>query len=36
MNLIYKDKIFEAKKIVENAGLQFGIQLHNSIDKNFI
>ncbi len=30
----YKEKIIEAKKIVEKEGFEFGIQLHNSIDKN--
>lgn len=30
----YKEKILEAKNFVEKNGFEFGIQLHNSIDKN--
>ena len=30
----YKEKIIEAKDFVEKNGFEFGIQLHNSIDKN--
>jgi hypothetical protein len=30
----YKNKILEAKRIVESSGFKFGVQIHNSINRD--